>query len=68
VYIRFPAPPGGLARSLTVRRSPVTGEVVVTAGPPLPSGPGAVWAPALSGVAQDETGTLAGPVGSGRDS
>ena len=67
MHIRYPAPPGGLARSLTVKRSPVTGEVIATAGPPLPVGPEAVWTPRSSTVVHGDAAPIAAPVASGRD-
>jgi hypothetical protein len=50
-----------------VRRSPVTGEVIVTGGPPLPSGPGGVWTPS-SGAAEQDAPPLAVPMGASRGS
>jgi hypothetical protein len=52
MFVRYPAPPGRLPRSLKVTRSPITGEVVVIAGPPLPKTPGDVWEP--SGRAEED--------------
>jgi hypothetical protein len=42
MFVRFPAPPGKLPRSLKVTRS-ASGEVIATAGPPLPKTPDGVW-------------------------
>lgn len=54
MFIRYPAPPGGLARSLTVKRSSVTGEVIATAGPPLPATSAAVWTPTSPSDAEND--------------
>jgi hypothetical protein len=39
MFIRFPAPPGGLARKLTVSRSEKDGGVVITPSPSMSTQP-----------------------------
>jgi hypothetical protein len=43
MFVRYPAPPGSAPRSVKVTQGGRAGDVIVTAGPPVPRAPGTAW-------------------------